>query len=90
MLLRIASFELRQQLGGHVFWVVAAISIGMVLGSISVDALRVGVSVDGLRNGAEAVVQTHLVWTLFFMFTTAAFGSARSSTSGQADSACTP
>jgi len=69
----IAVFELRQQICGHVFWVVAMISTLMVLGSVGVDALRVGVSAGGLRNGAEAVVQTHLVWTLFFMFTNAAF-----------------
>lgn len=73
MFLAVAGFELRQQLRGHVFWVVAAISTIMVLGSVGVDALRVGVSTGGLRNGAEAVIQTHLVWTLFFMFTTAAF-----------------
>jgi ABC-type transport system involved in multi-copper enzyme maturation permease subunit len=73
MLRQIALFELRQQLGGHVFWVVFAISLTMVLGSVGVDALRVGPHHAGLRNGAELIVQTHLVWTLFFMFTTAAF-----------------
>ncbi len=73
MLGRIARFELRQQLSGHVFWVVFAISLIMVTGSVGVDALRVGVDSAGLRNGAEAIVLTHLVWTLFFMFTTAAF-----------------
>ncbi|PSJ43128.1 hypothetical protein C7I55_01710 [Sphingomonas deserti] len=65
-------FELRQQLSGHVFRVVFAISMAMVLGSVGIDALRVGVDPGGLRNGAEAIVQTHLLWTLFFMFTTAA------------------
>ena len=73
MLRTIAMFELRQQLTGHVFWVVFAISLAMVLGSVGVDALRVGLTSAGLRNGAEVIVQTHLVWTLFFMFTTAAF-----------------
>ena len=69
----VAAFELGRQLRGHVFWVVAAISFGMVLGSVGVDQLRVGVHAGGLRNGAEAVVLTHGVWTLFFMFATAAF-----------------
>jgi ABC-type transport system involved in multi-copper enzyme maturation permease subunit len=73
MLRQIALFELRQQLRGHVFWVVFAISLTMVLGSVGVDALRVGLDRDGLRNGADVIIQTHLVWTLFFMFTTAAF-----------------
>ena len=53
MLARIAAFELRQQLRGHVFWVVTAISLAMVLGSVGVDALRVGVHPAGLRNGAD-------------------------------------
>jgi len=70
---RVALFELRQQLSGHVFWVVFAISAMMALGSVGIDALRVGTAVAGLRNGAAAIVQTHLVWSLFFMFTTAAF-----------------
>ena len=72
MLRAVAAFELRQQLRSQVFWVVFAISAAMVLGSVGVDALRVGVSAGVLRNGVEAIVQTHLVWTLFFMFTTAA------------------
>ena len=73
MLLAVAGFELRQQLRGHVFWVVFAISMLMVLGSVSVDELRVGLPNEGLRNGAMAIVLTHLVWTLFFLFTSAAF-----------------
>ncbi len=73
MVAAIARFELRQQLRSHVFWVVAAISLLMVFGSVSVDELRVGLSDGGMRNGARAVVETHLVWSLFFMFTTAAF-----------------
>lgn len=73
MFLAVARFELARQLRGHVFWVVFAISLGMVLGSVGVDALRVGVHPGGLRNGAEAIILTHLVWSLFFMFATAAF-----------------
>lgn len=73
--LRVAAFELRRQLRGHVFWVVFAVSSVMVLGSVSMDELRVGLSDQGLRNGASAVVRTHLVWSLFFMFTAATFVS---------------
>ena len=72
MLLAVARFELRQQLRSHVFWVVFAISALMVFGSISVDELRVGLTNQGLRNGATAIVRTHLVWSLFYMFTGAA------------------
>lgn len=70
---RIATFELGRQLTGHVFWVVFAISLVMVAGSVGVDALRVGGDAGGLRNGAAAIVSTYGIWTLFFMFTTAAF-----------------
>jgi ABC-type transport system involved in multi-copper enzyme maturation permease subunit len=85
MVLRVAVFELRQQLRGHVFWVVFAISALMVSGSIWIDELRVGVPGDGLRNGAAAVARTYLVWSLFYMFTAAAFVSdaaLRDQTSG--------
>ena len=72
MMRAIAVFEVRQQLRSHVFWIVAAISLLMVIGSVTVDELRVGLHTSGPRNGAEAVVETHLLWSLFFMFTTAA------------------
>lgn len=69
----VAAFEMRQQLRSGVFVVVFLLSFMMVLGSVSVDQLRVGLSEMGLRNGPEAIVRTHLVWTLFFLFTSAAF-----------------
>lgn len=73
MFAAIACSELRQQLRSHVFWVVSVISLLMTFGSVSIDPLRVGLDDTGLRNGAAAIARTHLVWTLFFMFTTAAF-----------------
>ena len=73
MFAAIARFELRQQLRGHVFWIVFGISLLMVLGSVSVDQLRVGIDAGGPASGAEAIVRTHMVWTLFFLFTNAAF-----------------
>lgn len=75
--LRVAAFEMRRQLRGHVFWVVFTVSSIMVLGSVSVGELRVGLTDNDnlLRNGASAIVRTHLVWSLFFMFTAAAFVS---------------
>ena len=72
MLLAVAGFEFRQQLRSHVFWVVFAISALMVFGSVSVDELRVGLTDAGWRNGGQAVARTYLVWSLFYMFTTAA------------------
>jgi ABC-type transport system involved in multi-copper enzyme maturation permease subunit len=70
MLLRIAAFELGQQLRSHVFWIVFAISALMVVGALSNEQLRVGI---GAERGGALVVRTHLVWSLFYMFTAAAF-----------------
>jgi ABC-type transport system involved in multi-copper enzyme maturation permease subunit len=70
MLLRIAAFELRQQLRSHVFWIVFAISLLMVVGALSNEQLRVGI---GAERGRALVVRTHLLWSLFYMFTAAAF-----------------
>jgi len=70
LLLSIARFELRQQLRSHVFWIVFAISFLMVAGALNVEALRVGISAE---RGAALIVRTHLVWSLFYMFTAAAF-----------------
>ena len=70
MLLRIAAFELRQQLSSHVFWIVFTISLLMVVGALSNEQLRVGI---GAERGGALVVRTHLIWSLFYMFTAAAF-----------------
>ncbi|MBB3937959.1 ABC transporter permease [Aureimonas phyllosphaerae] len=72
-ILVVAGFELRQQFRSHVFRVVFAISTVMVFGAMIVDELRVGMGDEILRNSASVIVQTHLVWTLFYMFTAAAF-----------------
>jgi hypothetical protein len=66
------AFELRQQLGSHVFWIVFAISGLMVAGALWIPDLRVGLSATGSINGVSAIFRTHLVWTLFYMFTAAA------------------
>ncbi|PAX08145.1 ABC transporter permease [Sphingomonas lenta] len=66
----IAWFELRQQLRGRVFWIVFAVSALMVAGAEAIDALRVGLREVG---GAANVLRVHQVWTLFYLFTAAAF-----------------
>jgi ABC-type transport system involved in multi-copper enzyme maturation permease subunit len=73
VIVRLAWHELRQQLGGRVFWIVFAVSVLMVAGAMVIDELRVGLADEGARTGAAAIVRTHLVWTLFFLFTAAAF-----------------
>jgi len=73
VILRLAWHEFRQQLGGRIFWIVFAVSVLMVAGSMAIDELRVGLANEGTRTGAAAIVRMHLVWTLFFLFTAAAF-----------------
>jgi hypothetical protein len=69
---RLAVHELRQQLRGPVFRIVAAVSLLMVMGAAVLDALRID-AVSNLGSGPELVVRVHLVWTLFYLFTAAAF-----------------
>lgn len=64
--------EFRQQVGGRVFWIVFIVSVLMVVGGMGIDELRVGLADEGGRVGAAAIVRTHLVWSLFFLFTAAA------------------
>jgi hypothetical protein len=73
MIVRLARQEFLQQVGGRVFWIVFAVSVLMVAGAMVLDELRVGLSDEGARTGAAAIMRTHLVWTLFFLFTAAAF-----------------
>ena len=72
MIARLAWLELRQQVGGRVFWIVFVVSALMVVGGMAIDELRVGLADEGARIGAAAIVRTHLVWSLFFLFTAAA------------------
>jgi hypothetical protein len=69
---RLAVQELRQQLRGPVFRIVAAVSLLMVIGAAVIDALRID-PVSSLGSGPELVLRVHLVWTLFYLFTAAAF-----------------
>jgi len=73
MIARLAWLELRQQVSGRVFWIVLAVSVLMVIGGMAIDELRVGLADEGARIGAAAIARTHLVWSLFFLFTAAAF-----------------
>jgi ABC-type transport system involved in multi-copper enzyme maturation permease subunit len=67
----LAGMELRRQLRSPVFWIVAVISLLMVVGSSVIDALRIEAT-SGVAGGAELIVRVHLVWTLFYLFTAAA------------------
>jgi hypothetical protein len=73
--LRVATFEFRLQVRSPVFLIVVAISALMVVGSLTVERLQVGPLRTGNRTSAEAVLAVHLVWSLFFLFTAAAFAA---------------
>ena len=74
-MLPVFAFELRQQLRSHVFWIVFAISGLMVAGALWIPELRVGLSATGSVDGVGAILRTHLVWTLFYLFTAAALSA---------------
>ncbi len=73
--LRVAAFEFRLQTRSPVFLIVVGISALMVVGSLTVERLHVGALRAGNRTSAEAVLSVHLVWSLFFLFTAAAFAA---------------
>ncbi len=73
--LRVAAFEFRLQTRSPVFLIVVGISALMVVGSLTVERLQVGALRAGNRTSAEAVLSVHLVWSLFFLFTAAAFAA---------------
>jgi ABC-type multidrug transport system ATPase subunit len=72
---RIVRFELRLQTRSPVFLIVLAVSALMVVGSLTVERLQVGPLRTGNRTSTEAVLAVHLVWSLFFLFTAAAFAA---------------
>ena len=72
LITRLAAQELRQQLRGPVIRIVALISLLMVVGAAVIDTLRFE-AISSLGSGPELVIQVHLVWTLFYLFTAAAF-----------------
>lgn len=72
-LMLLVRFEIQQQLRSHVFWIVFAISWLMVAGALWVPELRVGISGDMVPSAPATIVRTHLLWSLFYMFTSAAF-----------------
>ncbi len=72
LILQLAERELRQQLRGPVVRIVALISLLMVGGAAAIDTLRIQ-AVSNLGSGPQLVIRVHLVWTLFYLFTAAAF-----------------
>ncbi|QNQ07801.1 ABC transporter permease/M1 family aminopeptidase [Sphingomonas alpina] len=70
---KIARFELRYQLRNPVFWVVAILFFLLTFGSMTVDQIQIGGGGNIHKNAPVAIVMTHLILSLFFMFVTTAF-----------------
>jgi hypothetical protein len=70
---KITAFELRYQLRNPVFWVAAVIFFLLTFGAATSDDIQIGGGGNINANSPLAIVQTHLVLTLFFMFVSTAF-----------------
>ena len=73
MFSKIALFELRYQFRNPVFWVAAVIFFLLTFGAATSDDIQIGGGGNINANAPLAIIQTHLVLTLFFMFVSTAF-----------------
>ncbi|KQZ02823.1 aminopeptidase [Caulobacter sp. Root1455] len=72
---KIAGFELRYQLKSPVFWVVAVIFFLLTFGVTTISQISIGLGPSDHRNGPYALAESHLIFSLFYMFVTTAFVS---------------
>jgi len=70
---KIARFELSYQLRNPVFWVATVIFFLLTFGAMASDNITIGGGGNVNLNSPVAIVQMHLILTLFFMFVTTAF-----------------
>jgi len=70
---RIALFELRYQFRNPVFWVAAVLFFLLTFGAVASDDIQIGSGGNVHVNSPAAIVEIHLILTLFFMFVTTAF-----------------
>ena len=73
MFSKIAGFELRYQLRQPLFWTIVLIFFLLTFGSVTIDQIRIGSGGNIHKNAPAAIAQTHLIWSLFYMFVTTAF-----------------
>ncbi|MBX3480541.1 MAG: ABC transporter permease [Caulobacter sp.] len=73
MFFKIASFEFRYQIKNPVFWVASIIFFLLTFGSVVIDQIQIGGGGAIHKNAPFAIAQTHLIWTMFFMFVSTAF-----------------
>jgi ABC-2 type transport system permease protein len=70
---KIAAFEVRYQLRQPVFWVVFGLFFLFIFGSVTLDQIQIGSGGNVHKNSPFAIVQTHVIGAIFFMFVTTAF-----------------
>src|SRR5258706_7860341 len=75
MFAKIAAFELRYQLRNPVFWVVTILFFLLVYGGTTIEQIKNGAGGNIHKNSPQAIVQIHLIFSIFFMFVTTAFVS---------------
>ena len=73
MFARIAAFEARYQMGGPVFWVVAAIFFLLTFGATTIDQISIGGGGNVNVNSPAAIHMIVLIMSVFYMFVTTAF-----------------
>lgn len=70
---KIAAFELRYQLKNPVFWVAAGAFFLLTFATVTLDNVHIGDTANAHLNGPYAIIETHLIWSLFYMFVSTAF-----------------
>ncbi|TPE63946.1 aminopeptidase [Sandaracinobacter neustonicus] len=73
MFKHIAGFELRYQLRNPVFWVVCVLFFLLTFAATTIEEVSIGSGGNVNVNSPYAILQTHLVLSIFFMFVTTAF-----------------
>jgi ABC-2 type transport system permease protein len=73
MIGRVAAFEFRYQLRQPLFWIVCIFFALSTFGAVTVEQISIGSGGNVDENSPFAIAQIHLVWSIFYMFVTAAF-----------------
>lgn len=75
MFLAITAFELRYQIRNPVFGGVALLFFLLTFGAVTVEQISIGSGGNVHVNSPYAIVQIHLILSIFFMFVTTAFAA---------------
>jgi aminopeptidase N len=73
MLGKIAAFEFRYQFRNPVFWVAAGLFFLFSFGFVASDQVQIGSGGNVHENSPNALAQTQMIFSLFYMFVTTAF-----------------